>query len=137
MADENASWTARHPVVVYTVARLGLFVGAYLLLGVSGARGLLLLALAFLVSGLLSLVLLNGPRSGFSAAVAGYFGRINGRIDAAARAEDEPQDPPPGGSADDGAAAAVASGPLAGPASADRREPSAEGQPHTQAEPRQ
>ena len=36
----------------------------------------------------LSLVLLNRVRAGFSSVVSGYFSRVNQRIDAATRAED-------------------------------------------------
>ena len=82
----------RHPILVYTIARIGLFFLAAGALHVAGARGLMLVVMAFLVSALLSLILLSGPRDGFSRKVAGYFDRINRRIDEAARAEDDELD---------------------------------------------
>ena len=80
---------ARHPILVYTLLRLVLFLAVAFLLGAIGARGLLLLVLAFVVSGFLSLVLLDGPRSRFGATVGNYFSGINRRIDEAARSEDD------------------------------------------------
>lgn len=79
----------QHPVLTYTLGRIGLFLAVFGMLALAGARGLLLIALAFLLSGLLSLIMLDGPRSGMSQRVAGYFGRINDRIEEASRAEDD------------------------------------------------
>ena len=56
-----------NPVVVYTGLRLAVFVVVTLLLALTGLRGFPLLALALVVSGLLSLVLLRGPRGDLSA----------------------------------------------------------------------
>ena len=58
------------------------------LLYLTGARGLLLLVLAFLVSGALSLVWLDRPRSSMSAGSGRAVGKVDDRIDAAAAAED-------------------------------------------------
>ena len=54
-----------------------------------GARGLLLVALAFVISGLASIPLLAGQRGKMSAGIVGIAERINKRIDDAAAAEDE------------------------------------------------
>ena len=54
--------------------------------------GLLLILLSFLVSGALSLVWLDRPRSQMSAGVGKAIGRVNERIDAAAASEDDLQE---------------------------------------------
>src|ERR1700744_5906637 len=62
--------------VFYTISRLLLFIVVLLLLDLAGARGLLLIALALLISGLLSYVLLSRQRD----AMAGSLGnRLTGR----------------------------------------------------------
>ena len=94
--------------LAYTSARILLLVVSLILLYLVGARGLLLLALAFLVSGILSYVLLSRQRDVVAGAL---MGRIrNGRQRAAgfrtrleegaqaedeAEAEDEPADVAP------------------------------------------
>ena len=88
MRQAFSSFVDRHPVLVYTVARLALFAAVLAPLYLLGMRGFLLLVLAVVLSGVLSLVLLNRVRAGFSSVVSGYFSRVNQRIDAATRAED-------------------------------------------------
>lgn len=62
--------------LTYTLSRLLLFVVVLLLLDLAGARGILLVALALLISGLLSYVLLSRQRD----AMAGSLrGRLSGR----------------------------------------------------------
>lgn len=99
MADPTAPGPAKgsgildsHPALVYSAARLGLFVVTLPPLYLLGMRGVLLLAFALVISGLLSLVLLHGLRARMSGRVSGFFGRMNERIDAAAQAEDEAVD---------------------------------------------
>ena len=86
--------------LTYTLSRLLLFVAVLLLLDLAGARGLLLIALALLISGLLSYVLLSRQRD----VMAGSLGRRLGgrtrragsfraRLDEGARAEDPDEDP--------------------------------------------
>lgn len=82
----------RHPVLTYSLARIALFVAIMVPLYLLGVRGFLLLVLAVVLSGVLSLVVLNGLRAAFSDVVSGYFSRINQRIDAASRAEDDELD---------------------------------------------
>ncbi|WP_433499302.1 DUF4229 domain-containing protein [Sphaerimonospora sp. CA-214678] len=60
-----------HPVVVYTLSRLGLFAVALGVLYLVGMRSLLLLAVALLVSGLASYVLLSKQRDAVSRRIAG------------------------------------------------------------------
>jgi Mn2+/Fe2+ NRAMP family transporter len=90
--------------VAYTAARIVLFAAAAGVLYLIGARGLILLALALLVSGLASYVVLSKARDRMSAALAGSgsgsgSGRFTGirsrvkefgqRLDDGAQAEDE------------------------------------------------
>ena len=83
----------------YTSARILLLVVAVILLYLAGARGLLLLALAFVVSGIASFVLLSRQRDVMSGALATRVrnGRqraagFRARIEEGARAEDEDED---------------------------------------------
>lgn len=76
-------------IAIYTIMRLGLFVGVWLLLQlITPLRGLWALVGAVVISGLISLFLLDRQRAAMSSVVGGFFGRINDRIDAASRAED-------------------------------------------------
>lgn len=77
------------PVLVYTTMRFLLFMSVWLVLQLlTPLRGLGALVVALLVSGAISFFLLNRQREAMSGVVAGFFGRINDRIDASARAED-------------------------------------------------
>ncbi len=62
-------------LIKYTVLRLALFVAAMGVLYLLGARGILNLALAAVVSMLLSYLLLRGPREALAQEVAGRVGR--------------------------------------------------------------
>jgi hypothetical protein len=82
--------------LAYTSARILLLVVSMILLYLVGARGLLLLALAFVVSGIASFVLLSRQRDVMSGALMGRLrnGRqratsLRARLDEGARAEDE------------------------------------------------
>ena len=75
---------------VYTAARFGVLLAAFGVLYVAGARGLLLIIVAFAVSAVISYFLLAGMRNRFTAHVQARAERINERMDAAARAEDGP-----------------------------------------------
>lgn len=61
-------------VLTYTAARLVLLVAAGAGMYLAGARGLLLVALAFVVSGLLSYVLLSKQRDALSGRLASRTG---------------------------------------------------------------
>jgi len=85
--------------LAYTSARILLLFVAVWLLYLAGARGLVLFALAFVVSALASYVLLSRQRDTMSAALSrrfGGFGRraaeFRARIDEGAAAEDDPAD---------------------------------------------
>ena len=78
----------------YATARILLLVVSVVLLYLIGARGLLLLVLAFLVSGIASFVLLSRQRDRISAALSGRIGRgrlaeFRARLDEGTRAEDD------------------------------------------------
>ncbi len=82
--------------LAYSSARILLLVVSMILLYLVGARGLLLLALAFVVSGIASFVLLSKQRDVMSGALMGRLknGRQRGpglraRLEEGARAEDE------------------------------------------------
>jgi hypothetical protein len=80
----------------YTSARITLLVVSAIVLYLAGARGLLLLALAFVVSGIASFVLLSRQRDIMSGALLARLkhGRVRAagfraRLEEGARAEDE------------------------------------------------
>jgi Mn2+/Fe2+ NRAMP family transporter len=80
----------------YSSARILLFVVAVILLYLVGARGLLLLALALVVSGIASYVLLSKQRDRMSGALTSRLGNgrrrareFKTRLDEGARAEDD------------------------------------------------
>jgi hypothetical protein len=85
--------------LAYTSARILLLVASLILLYLVGARGLLLLALAFVVSGILSYVLLSRQRDRVSSALMARLrnGRqraagFRTRLEQGAQAEDEDAD---------------------------------------------
>jgi Mn2+/Fe2+ NRAMP family transporter len=80
----------------YSSARILLFVVAMILLYLVGARGLLLLALALVVSGIASYVLLSKQRDRMSGVLTSRLGNgrrrareFKTRLDEGARAEDD------------------------------------------------
>lgn len=80
----------------YTSARFVLFLVALVLLYFAGARGLLLAALALLVSGIASFVLLSRQRDVMSGALTSRLrgmrnrtGELSTRLDEGTRAEDD------------------------------------------------
>lgn len=79
-----------HAVLLYTVLRVVLFLGCWLLIQlVSPLRGLLAAALGLALSGVISLLLLDRQRDAMGGVVGSFFSRINERIEAGARAEDD------------------------------------------------
>ena len=84
------------PTLAYTSARIVLLVVSAVLLYLAGARGLLLLALAFVVSGIASFVLLSRQRDRMSGALLARLKNrrtrgagFRARLEEGARAEDE------------------------------------------------
>ncbi|MDR0344814.1 MAG: DUF4229 domain-containing protein [Nocardiopsaceae bacterium] len=74
--------------IAYTTARILLFVAAALLLYLAGARGLLLLGLALLVSGIASYVVLSRQRDRMASSLSGRFRSLRTRLDEGTKAED-------------------------------------------------
>jgi Mn2+/Fe2+ NRAMP family transporter len=77
------------PTLAYTSARILLFVGALIVLYLVGARGALLLALAILVSGVISFMVLSRQRDMMSGALVTRFRDMRSRLDEGAKAEDD------------------------------------------------
>jgi len=75
--------------IAYTTARILLFVAAAGLIYLAGARGLLLLGLALLVSGAASYILLTRQRDAMAGALSRRLGSVRDRLDAGTRAEDQ------------------------------------------------
>ena len=75
-------------VVVYTAARVGLFLGCLVLGWITGLDGALLLIAALLVSGVLSWFLLRRQRVAMGNVVGRRVERVQGRLDARAAVED-------------------------------------------------
>jgi hypothetical protein len=75
-------------VVIYTAARLGLFLVFVVLGWVAGLSGPLLLIVALLLSGLLSWFLLRRQRVAMGGVVERRVNRLRDRIDSRAAAED-------------------------------------------------
>lgn len=76
------------PVVRYTAARLAMFGVALGVLYLLGARDLLLVVLAIVVSGLVSFIALSGQRDQVSSSLVRRFRDVNRRLDEGAAAED-------------------------------------------------
>ena len=73
----------------YTLLRLAMLVGVWFLLEwLTPVRGIWAIVAAFLISGAVSLLALNRQRDEVSVGVAGFFRRMNERIEASTRAED-------------------------------------------------
>ncbi len=75
--------------LAYTTARIVLFVAAAGLFYLAGARGLLLLGLALVVSGVASYVVLSRQRDAMSGALVHRFRSLRSRIDQGTRSEDQ------------------------------------------------
>lgn len=82
-------------ITVYTVLRVALFAAVWLTLELlTPISGLWAIVLAILVSGAISIVLLDRQRDRVGAVAAGFFRGINERIEASARAEDDDLEAP-------------------------------------------
>ena len=89
----------QHPALVYTAARVVLFLLVLLVLSLTGISGLLLWALAFVISALLSYVLLSGQRDAMSNVLSNRLSRrrergsggLRARLEEGAKMEDEDQ----------------------------------------------
>jgi hypothetical protein len=75
--------------VAYTSARVLLFVVLLGLLYLVGLRGLLLIPIALLVSGVVSLLLLSRQRDAMSGAITSRLSNFRQRLDEGTRREDD------------------------------------------------
>jgi hypothetical protein len=75
--------------LAYTGVRLLLFVVAVGLIYLAGARGLLLIALALLVSGIASYVLLSRMRDKMAGSISSRIDSVRSRLDEGTRVEDD------------------------------------------------
>ncbi len=76
-------------IAVYTAMRVALLAAVWLVIQVlTPMRGLLAIAVALLISGIISFVVLDRPRDQASVGLAGAFRRINDRIERSKVAED-------------------------------------------------
>lgn len=72
----------------YTTLRFAMLLAVGFVCYLLGLRDVLLLIVAFLVSGILSLLVLDRQRDALGVSVGGVFARINARIEANSRSED-------------------------------------------------
>jgi Protein of unknown function (DUF4229) len=73
----------------YTLGRVLLFFAALGLMYISGARGLLLVGLALLISGIISFVVLSRLRDAMSGSITSRISSFRERLDEGSRAEDD------------------------------------------------
>jgi len=78
-----------HATFVYTTSRILLFAVVVGLLYLVGARGLLLIGLAVLVSGIVSFIVLSRQRDAMSGAITSRITNFRERLDEGTRAEDD------------------------------------------------
>lgn len=79
----------------YSTLRLALLIAVGAVLYLLGLHGVWLLAVALVLSGVLSLFVLDRQRDDLGRSVGNVFTRINERIDANTRSEDFDDDQPP------------------------------------------
>lgn len=86
-------------ILAYTLLRVALFAVVWVVIELlSPIHGLWAAASAIIISGVISVVVLDRQRAAVGSIAAGFFGRINARIEASARAEDDTDttaEPPP------------------------------------------
>ncbi|MGO8886371.1 MAG: DUF4229 domain-containing protein [Streptosporangiaceae bacterium] len=75
--------------LAYTAMRILLFIVALLLTYLAGARGLLLIAVALVISGVISYFLLSRQREAMSGSIVSSVRSFRTKLDAGTRAEDD------------------------------------------------
>jgi len=73
----------------YSFARILLFAATLGLLYLVGARGLLLVGLALVISGIVSFIVLSRQRDAMSGAISARISNFRERLDEGSRAEDD------------------------------------------------
>lgn len=80
---------------MYTGLRIALLAAVWLLIqAITPLRGLVAIAVALVISGIISFIVLDRPRDRASVGLAGVFRRIDERIERSKVAEDVDDDPP-------------------------------------------
>lgn len=74
--------------LLYTLLRLGIFAVALGVLYLVGARGIVLLGVAAVISAALSFIILSRQREAMAGSISGRITRARERLDEGARAED-------------------------------------------------
>jgi hypothetical protein len=74
--------------LLYTLLRLGIFAVALGVLYLVGARGIVLLGVAAVISAALSFVILSRQREAMAGSISGRMTRARERLDEGTRAED-------------------------------------------------
>jgi len=77
---------------MYSISRIALFVAVFGILTLIGARGIVAVAIALVISGLASYVLLSRQRDAVSTAISARSAKIKERMEQAASAEDAADD---------------------------------------------
>jgi hypothetical protein len=78
-----------HAFLLYNAARLAILAIAFAVFALVGFRGIALLIVAFLVSGAVSYLALYRLRGDAASGLASLYWRVNDRIDARSRGEDD------------------------------------------------
>ena len=86
---DRETFMAKHPFLVYSALRLVVLLAVGGVLYLLGARGLVLILLAFLLSAVASYVVVSSQRDAVGSHMGGFFGRMNERIEESKRSEDE------------------------------------------------
>ena len=90
-------------IALYTTLRLAMLLAVWLVIQVvTPLRGLIAIAIAIVISGIISFVVLDRPRNQASRGLSGFFRRIDERIERSRTAEDVDDEPvqPASGQAD-------------------------------------
>lgn len=80
-ADQATRGASRHPILLYTLARTGLLVASLGVVYLVGARGILWIIIGFVISALLSYLLLGKLRDQIGAGVGGHFDKLNEQVE--------------------------------------------------------
>jgi hypothetical protein len=78
-----------HATFIYTTSRILLFAVVLGVLYLVGARGLLLIGAAVLISGIVSFIVLSRQRDAMSGAITSRITNFRERLDEGTRAEDD------------------------------------------------
>ena len=72
---------SKHPILMYSLARLGILAGCLAAVYLFGARGIIWILISFVISALLSYLLLGRLRDQISAGVGNHFDKLNDQVE--------------------------------------------------------